>query len=84
MATYLCYSHAISYERLSQLFSQVFGLKICEGAIANLFETVKTRLDERVSEILKRLQCSKLIATDQLSIYSTFSGFNFNWAIYRC
>ncbi|MBG1264307.1 transposase [Nostoc commune] len=45
LATYLRYIHAISYERLSQLFLQVFGLDISEGAIANLFETVKTRLD---------------------------------------
>ncbi|MDF5711422.1 MAG: transposase [Nostoc sp. S4] len=65
MVTYLCYTHAIIYERLSLLFSQVFGLEIWQGAIANLFEIVETCLDDRVSEILKRLQRSKLIATDR-------------------
>jgi transposase len=65
LATYLRYSHAISYERLSQLFSQVFGLEISEGAIANLFGKVKVRLDDQVSEILKRLQRSKLICSDE-------------------
>lgn len=67
LATYLRYTHALSYERLSQVFSQVFGLEISEGAIANLFETVKTRLDDQVSEILKRLQRSKLICSDETS-----------------
>ncbi|BAY80252.1 transposase IS66 (plasmid) [Nostoc linckia NIES-25] len=65
LATYLRYTHAISYERLSQLFLQVFGLEISEGAIANLFETVKTRLDDQVTEILQRLQRSKLICSDE-------------------
>ena len=38
LATYLRYTHAISYERLSALLSQVFGLDISEGGLANLFQ----------------------------------------------
>ncbi|MCC3408378.1 MAG: transposase [Microcoleus sp. PH2017_10_PVI_O_A] len=46
LVTYLRYTHAISYERLSSIFASVFGLKISEGAIANLLGQVKTRLDD--------------------------------------
>ncbi|WP_051041465.1 IS66 family transposase [Oscillatoria nigro-viridis] len=59
--TYLRYTHAIGYERLSGILSSVFGLKISEGAIANLLSTVKTSLDEQVNQILQRLRQAKLI-----------------------
>ena len=32
LATYLRYTHAISYARLSALFTQVYGVSISEGA----------------------------------------------------
>jgi len=65
LATYLRYTHAISYERLSALFAQVCGVDISEGALANLFRRVKTRLDDRVEEILTRLRSSRLICSDE-------------------
>jgi transposase len=65
LATYLRYTHAISYERLSALFTQVYGVSISEGALANLFQRVKTRLDDRVAEILTRLRSSRLICSDE-------------------
>ncbi|MEG4521227.1 MULTISPECIES: IS66 family transposase [unclassified Microcoleus] len=46
LVTYLRYTHAIGYERLSGILSSVFGLKISEGAIANLLSTVKTSLED--------------------------------------
>ena len=67
LATYLRYTHAISYERLSALFAQVYGVAISEGALANLFQRVKTRLDHRVAEILTRLRSSRLICSDETS-----------------
>ena len=67
LATYLRYTHAISYERLSALFAQVFGLGISEGGLANLFRVVKGRLDQRVAEILARLRSSRLICSDETS-----------------
>ena len=42
LATYLRYSHAISYERLSQMMGEVYGIKISEGGLAELFKRVKT------------------------------------------
>jgi transposase len=65
LATYLRYTHAISYARLSALFTQVYGVSISEGALANLFQRVHTRLDDRVEEILTRLRSSRLICSDE-------------------
>jgi transposase len=67
LATYLRYTHAISYERLSALFAQVFGLDISEGGLANVFRSVKGQLDQRVAEILTRLRSSRLICSDETS-----------------
>jgi transposase len=53
LATYLRYTHAISDERLSALFAQVCGLDISEGGLANVVQSVKVRLDQRVTEILQ-------------------------------
>lgn len=67
LVTYLRYTHAISYERLSSILASVFGLKISEGAIANLLEKVKTSLDDQVTQILHRLRGAKLICSDETS-----------------
>jgi len=65
LATYLRYPHAISYARLSARFRQMCRVSISEGARANLFQRVKTRLDDRVAEILTRLRSSRLIGSDE-------------------
>jgi transposase len=65
LATYLRYTHAMSYERLSALFAQVYGVAISEGALANLSPLVKIRLDQRVEESLTRLRSSRLICSDE-------------------
>lgn len=68
LATYLRYSHAISYQRLSALFGEVFGLSISEGALANLFKKrVGSRLGERGEEILERLRSSRVVMSDETS-----------------
>ncbi len=60
LVTYLRYAHAISYERLSGLLAQFFGLPISEGALANLLQRVKLRPDGiGVVEILDRLRRSR-------------------------
>ena len=40
-------------------------MSISEGALANLFQRVHTRLDDRVAEILTRLRSSRLICSDE-------------------
>ena len=41
------------------------GVPISEGALANLFHRVNTRLGDRVAEILTRLRSSLLICSDE-------------------
>ena len=65
LVTYLRYTRAIGYHRLSGLLRQVFGLTISEGGLANLSQRVKLRLDDRVVEILERLRRSRLICSDE-------------------
>jgi len=65
LALYLRYTHAISDARLSALFTQMCGVPISEGALANLFQRANTRLGDRVAEILTRLRSSRLICSDE-------------------
>lgn len=65
MASYLRYCHAISYERLSGLFDEMFSLEISEGALSNLFKRLKSCLDPRVEEILTRIRSSRIICSDE-------------------
>jgi transposase len=67
IATYWRYTHAISYQRLSQMFADVFGLTISQGGLAQLFERVKTRLEPQVASILSRLQQARLVCSDETS-----------------
>ena len=67
LVTTLRYAHAISYARLSQLMSEVFNLSISEGALANLFERVKTQLDPTVAAIVQRLRSSRIVGSDETS-----------------
>jgi len=65
LAVYLRYGHAVSYERLSRTFADLYGLAISEGALANLFARAKPRFDDRAAAILARLRQSRLIASDE-------------------
>ncbi len=64
-AVYLRYPHAIGYERLSKLFAEVFGLKISEGALANLLCRVAPDFDAQVQAILARLRRSRIVCSDE-------------------
>ncbi len=65
LVPYLRYQHAISYQRLSRLFKDLFNLSISEGAIANLLVRVKARLADPLAEIQAHLQQAKLICSDE-------------------
>jgi transposase len=83
LATYLRYSHFISYERLSQMMGEVYGIKISEGGLAELFKRVKTRLDPQVQAILERLQRSRLVCSDETS--ARVNGKNeWEWVFHVC
>jgi len=61
------YTHAISDARLSALCTQVYGVYIREGALANRGQRVNTRLDDRVAEMLTRLRSRQLSCSDAIS-----------------
>lgn len=65
LVTYLRYSHAISYGRLSQLMSELYGLKLSEGAIANLLQRVRVQLETPVAKIVERLRSARLVGSDE-------------------
>jgi transposase len=62
---YLRYSHAISYQRLSQLMRELYGLSLSEGAIANLLQRVQVQLATPVLKIVQRLRCARLVGSDE-------------------
>ena len=67
LVTTMRYSHGISYGRMQQMLSEVFGLEISEGAIANLLTRVKGQLESEVTGILQALKTSRLVCSDETS-----------------
>jgi len=65
LVAYLRYSHAISYQRLSQLMRELYGLSLSEGAIANLLQRVQVQLATPVLKIVQRLRCARLVGSDE-------------------
>lgn len=62
---YLHHSHHVGFERLSRLMSELFGLKISEGAIANAFQRLADPLEATRTAIRKALQDAQVIASDE-------------------
>ena len=52
---------------MQQMLSEVFGLEISEGAIANLLTRVKGQLESEVTGILQALKTSRLVCSDETS-----------------
>jgi transposase len=65
--TALHYGHAMSYERLSQTMAELFGLKISEGAIANLFKRVQVQLQPTMAEIVSLVRQAEVVGSDETS-----------------
>lgn len=67
VVTYLRYHHAVSYQRLSQLMGDLYGVSLSEGAIANLLQRVQTQLAAPVARIVERLRSARLVCSDETS-----------------
>ena len=67
LVTTMRYSHGISYGRMNQMLSEVFGLEMSQGAIANLLSRVKAQLQSEVDGILQALRSSRLVGSDETS-----------------
>lgn len=62
---YLHHSHHVSFERLSRILKELFGLSISEGAIANAFRRVQSGLDKARVAIKSKLLTARVIASDE-------------------
>src|SRR6476469_295999 len=67
-ASYLRFTHAISYRRLTQLFLHLFALRISEGAVDAMLQRAKPCLDHEVAAILARLRRSRIICSDETGV----------------
>jgi len=68
LAMYLRFVHAISYQRLSRLLGELFGLGISEGALDAAFRRGKLHVDAEVAGILARLRCARVVCSDETSV----------------
>lgn len=65
MLAYLHHHHAVSYERLTGLMREIFGLTISEGAVANALNRTQKPLERAGSAIQERLRQAPVIGCDE-------------------
>ncbi len=68
LALYLRFTHAISYRRLSQLFTHLYALQISEGALDAMMQRAKPCFDNQVSAILARLRRARIVCSDETTV----------------
>ncbi len=64
---YLRFAHAISFERLARLTSDLLGLAISEGALVNLLADSRPRFARQASLIRARLLAGPILQSDETS-----------------
>jgi len=67
LIVHLHVTQAISFERLARLMDEVFGIRISEGAIANLLARAKTPLAAAAEIAAAEVRASPVVASDQTS-----------------
>ena len=67
IATYLHGCQLVSYNRLVEVFDGLFGLKISEGAIANMLARVAKPFGAEAEKIARLVRNSPVIASDETS-----------------
>lgn len=60
-------TQAVSFERLSRLMAEVFGLSISEGAIANILARAQTPLAVSADTIAAAVRASPVVSSDETS-----------------
>lgn len=68
LAMYLRIVHAVSYQRLSRLLRDLFGLPISEGALDAAFRRAKPGFDDKVGAILARLRRARVVCSDETGV----------------
>jgi transposase len=67
LVTYLHGCHMVSYERLANMLGDLFGLKISEGAIANIHKRAADPFAKCAETIRETVRNSPVIASDETS-----------------
>jgi transposase len=67
-AIYLRFSHAISFERLSRLMSDLLGVEISEGALVNILDDSRSAFARQTSLIRARLLAGTILESDETSM----------------
>jgi len=67
-AIYLRFTQAISFERLSRLFSDLLGLEISEGALVNMLDDSKLAFARAAGLIRERLLAGTILQSDETSV----------------
>lgn len=65
LLAYLHHSHHVSFERLSRIAAELFGLVISEGAIANIFRRMGGGMAAATKAIRDKLLAARIIASDE-------------------
>ena len=67
-ALYLRFTQAISFERLSGLFSDLLGLDISEGALVNMLDDSRGAFARQASLIRAKLLAGTILESDETSV----------------
>ena len=67
-ALYLRFTQAIGFERLSQLFSDLLGVEISEGALVNILADSRDAFARQASLIRAKLLASTILQSDETSV----------------
>ena len=82
LAIYLKTRHALSYQRLQQLFLDLFGLTISQGALMNTFARTAPAFDDKKAQALAVLRKAGCVASDETGV--RIEGVNaFHW-VFAC
>ena len=82
LAIYLKGFQALSYERLSGLFRDVFGLRVSEGALMNMFIRAHPRFTIEAEKAKAILRAARVVASDETGV--RIEGANsYHW-VFHC
>lgn len=65
---YLRFAHAISFERLARLLSDLVGLEISEGALVNLLDDSRSAFARQAAAIRERLLAGTVLQSDETGL----------------
>ena len=68
LALYLKHVQHVSYQRLQAMFADVFGLRISQGALGNMFRRAHAAFGAKKAATLARLRQADAVASDETGV----------------